>query len=185
MELLNTLLGTEDGKDLNALQMGARAVLIYVVTLAIIRLGKKRFMSRATAFDIIVGIVLGSIASRAITGNAPMFPSMTAAAVVMALHWLFSATAVRSGWFGKLIKGRDTVIVQDGTIDEAALCATHMTTHDLREALREQGVEDVAEVAEARLERDGSVSVIKRKVEPRIVSIDVAPGVQTVRVELT
>ncbi|HEY0012881.1 MAG TPA: YetF domain-containing protein [Allosphingosinicella sp.] len=184
MELLDTFLGLGDGKDLNALQMGARAILIYVVTLAIIRLGKKRFMSRATAFDVIVGIVLGSIASRAITGNAPMFPAMTAAAVVMALHWCFSALAVRSGRFGQLIKGHDTIIVRNGEIDERALCATHMTSRDLRESLREQGVEDVAAVAEARLERDGSVSVIKRRAEPRIVSIDVAPGVQTVRVEL-
>jgi uncharacterized membrane protein YcaP (DUF421 family) len=162
--------------------MAARAAVIYAVTLAIVRLGKKRFMGRATAFDVIVGIVLGSIASRAITGNAPVVPSMTAAAVVMALHWAFSALAVRSPLVGKAIKGRDTLLIKDGRLDEEALCAAHMTTRDICEAARGQGVSDLEDVEEARLERDGTVSVIRRKSEPKILSIDVAPGVQTVRI---
>ena len=186
MEMIDFVLALhEEAKDLTVLQMALRAVLIYLVTLAIVRFGKKRFMGRATAFDVIVGIMLGSIASRAITGNAPMLPAMTAAAVVMALHWAFSAAAVRWGAFGKVIKGRNRLLVRDGTVDEDALCAAHMTTRDLLEALREQGVEGAEGLSEARLERDGTVSVIKKAPEPRILDIQVAPGVQTARVELT
>src|SRR5690349_16609672 len=40
------------GDELGALQMGLRAAVVYVVTVAIVRLGKKRFMGRATAFDV-------------------------------------------------------------------------------------------------------------------------------------
>ncbi len=184
MDLFDMLLGLGSEKDLTALQMGARALVVYVVILAIVRLGKKRFMGRATAFDVIVGIVLGSIASRAITGNAPMVPAMTAAAVVMALHWGFSAVAVRWGLFGRIIKGRSRPLVVDGVVDEDALCDAHMTTRDLMEALREQGLSEVARVAEARLERDGSVSVVTKTAEPRIVTVQVEDGVQTVRLEL-
>lgn len=183
MEFLEWVFGTGEAKDLTILQMAARAVAVYIMTLVIIRLGKKRFMGRATAFDVIVGIVLGSIASRAITGNAPMIPSMASAAVVMALHWLFSALAVRWHRFGWMIKGGNTVIVRDGKVDEEALCAAHMSSRDLEESLREQGASDVSGIAEARLERDGSVSVIKKPAAPRIFEIDVAPGVQTIRVE--
>ena len=171
MEMVDLILGLhEETYDLSVLQMAARAVVIYLVTLVIVRLGKKRFMSQATAFDVIVGIVLGSIASRAITGNAPMLPTMAAAGVVMALHWAFSAIAVRSGMFGNLIKGRNRLLVKDGAVDEAELCAAHMTSNDLLGALREQGIESVGGVAEARLERDGSVSVIKKAAEPRILT---------------
>ena len=185
MNVIDVALGLgEEAKDLSALQMSARALVIYLATLAIIRAGKKRFMGRATAFDVIVGIVLGSIASRAITGNAPMFPAMASAAVIMGLHWIFSGLAVRSGAFGKLIKGRDRLLVKDGAVDEEALRAAHMTSGDLLEALRAQGLEETARVSEARLERDGSVSVIKKQAEPRILDIRVSSGVQTVRVEL-
>lgn len=185
MDALELILGVgQEANDLNALQMGARAAVIYVVTLAIVRLGKKRFMGRATAFDVIVGIVLGSIASRAMTGNAPMLPAMTAAAVTMLLHWAFSALAVRWGFFGKAIKGRTRLLVQDGRINEEELCNAHMTSSDLVEALREQGLADVSTVSEARLERDGSISVLKKAKEARILTVEVAPGVQTIRLEL-
>ena len=184
MDLLEMLLGLGDDQGLSALQMGARALVVYVVTLAIIRIGKKRLMGRATAFDVIVGIVLGSIASRAITGNAPMVPAMTAAAVVMALHWGFSALAVRWSAFGRVIKGRNRLLVRNGEVDEDALRHAHMTERDLMEALREQGVSDVSKVAEARLERDGTVSVVRKAAEPKVVTVRVEEGVQTLRIEL-
>jgi uncharacterized membrane protein YcaP (DUF421 family) len=184
MDLLDLLLGLEAEKGLTALQMGVRALVVYALTLAIVRLGKKRFMGRATAFDVIVGIMLGSIASRAVTGNAPMVPAMTAAALVMLVHWAFSAAAVRWSLFGRVIKGRSRPLIVDGVLDEDALCSAHMTTRDLNEALREQGVSELSRVAEARLERDGTVSIVKKAAEPRIVTVRVEEGVHTLRLEL-
>ncbi len=67
---------------------------------AVVRLGKKRFMGQATAFDVILGIMLGSLASRAITGNAPLGPTLAAASALLAMHWAFSALAVRWHRFG-------------------------------------------------------------------------------------
>jgi uncharacterized membrane protein YcaP (DUF421 family) len=151
-----------EAKDLGAPEMAIRAVLVFLVVLVIVRLGKKRFLGRATAFDVIIGIILGSIASRAITGNAPLWPSMAACAVLMATHWVLSAAALRSHAFGSLIKGGNRVVIRDGRTDDEALRKAHMTEHDLHEALREHGLTDCKGVAEARLERDGSISVIKR-----------------------
>lgn len=151
-----------EAKDLNATQMALRAALIYVVTLAFIRLAKKRFLAGASAFDVVVGIIIGSIASRTITGNAPLLPSTAAVAAIVVMHWLFSAMAVRSHGFGKLIKGSSQLLVQDGQADEQVLRRVHMTHRDLEEALRQQGVKDVQQVKEAHLERDGSISVIEK-----------------------
>src|ERR671929_718768 len=89
-----------EGKDLNVPQMALRAVVVYMVAVLIVRLGKKRFMGRATAFDVILGIMLGSIVSRAVTGNAPFFPALAASAVLVAMHWLFSSIALRWHGFG-------------------------------------------------------------------------------------
>ena len=102
----------------------------------------------------------------------------------MLLHWAFSAVAVRWSAFGTLIKGRNRILVKDGEADEDALCAAHMSSQDLVEALRGQGVDEIAAVKEARLERDGSVSVIRKPPELRVVTIGVEGGVKTVRLEL-
>jgi uncharacterized membrane protein YcaP (DUF421 family) len=37
-------------------------------------------MGEATAFDVILGIMVGSIVSQAITGNAPLVPALAAIA---------------------------------------------------------------------------------------------------------
>jgi uncharacterized membrane protein YcaP (DUF421 family) len=185
MDGLEQLIGLgKEAKDLDVGEMALRAAIIYVVTLAIVRLGKKRFMGGGTAFDMIVGIMLGSMASRALTGNAPMVATMVGAAVLMLSHWLFSAAALRSHLFGRLIKGDPEVLVRDGTVDEAALRKAHMTPRDLEEDLRSQGMSDPAGAAEARLERNGRVSVVKQERAPKIVEVQVAAGVQTVRIEL-
>ena len=60
----------------------------------------------------------------------------------------------------------------------------HMTERDLWEDLRGKGVSRLEEVAEARLERSGELSVLRAGREPKVVEVKVADGVQTVRLEL-
>ncbi len=173
-----------ESRDISAVQMGLRAVVVYVVTLLIVRAAKKRFMGRATAFDVILGIMLGSIVSRAVTGNAPFLPALVAAGALLVMHAVFSGIALRWHIFGGLIKGHPRLLVRDGQIDWTALRRAHMTEHDLWEDLRSKGVTDLKSVAEARLERSGQVSVSKAAHAPKVVEVRVAEGVQTVRIEL-
>lgn len=171
-------------EHLDVAQMALRAAVVYVVTVLMVRAAKKRFMGRASAFDVILGIMLGSIVSRAITGNAPFLPALAAGAVLLAMHWLFSGVAL--GWhgFGALIKGRPRLLVRDGAIDRRAMRAAHMTERDLWEELRRQNIDRLEKVREAWLERSGDLSILKAESEPKVIEIAVAEGVQTVRVEL-
>jgi uncharacterized membrane protein YcaP (DUF421 family) len=165
--------------------MALRAVIIYVVTVLMVRLGKKRFMGRATAFDVILGIMIGSIVSRAVTGNAPFLPALAATAVLLAMHSLFSWAALRWHGFGGLIKGHDQLLIRDGEVDKPEMRKAHMSERDLWEDLRGKSISRLDEVAEGRLERNGGLSVIKAKSGPKIVDVHVADGVQTVRIELS
>lgn len=183
--MLRLVLGLgAEAEELNAAQMALRAVVVFVVTVVMVRLGKKRFMGRGTAFDVILGIMLGSTMSRAITGNAPLFPVLAAGGVLIALHWLFSAIAVRWHGFGPLVKGHPQVLIRDGAIDRRAMRQAHVGERDLWEDLRAKGVSRLEQVAEARLERSGELSVIKARREPKVIEVAVAGGVQTVRVQL-
>ncbi len=149
-------------EDLGFAHMAARAFLMYLILIWLIRSAKKRFLGQPTAFDMILVIVLGSIAARALTGGAPYFPCILAIMVIIATHWLFSLIARDSPWFSGLIKGHSTVLVRGGRIDCKALRAAHMSRGDLDEELRQQGVDGPSNVAHARLERSGKVSVIKQ-----------------------
>jgi uncharacterized membrane protein YcaP (DUF421 family) len=155
-------LGLElEGKELSAVHMALRAAVVFVLSIAMLKVGDKRFMGKNTALDVMLGIVFGSTVSRAITGNAPFFPALVGGFVLVLLHWSFGAVAFRSHGFGKLVKGQDRLLVKDGEILWDAMRKSHVTTHDLEEALRSKGEEpDVSRVKSAHLERDGDISVI-------------------------
>ncbi len=156
-------LGLEN-EDITIAQMSLRAFVVFVLAIIMIRIGNKRFMGKSAALDVLLGIVFGSMVSRAITGNAPFTPTLIASFVLVLLHWLSSAIAFRSQWFGTLVKGHDSALVRDGEIQWDAMKKTHVTEHDLQESLRTNGhPPDVSKVAEARLERNGDISVIMKE----------------------
>lgn len=164
-DLATAVLGLSAGhaNDLNVLQIAARAIVMYLVLIAYVRLGKKRFLGEATAFDAILVIMIGSLASRGISGNAPFQHALVSVLVLIAMHWVLSYFA--AGWptISAMAKGHDTVLVREGRVDRTALHAAHMSDDDLDEDLRQKGVSSPAEVEEARLERSGIVSVIKKR----------------------
>jgi uncharacterized membrane protein YcaP (DUF421 family) len=174
-----------DAGDVGAIQMAVRTIVVYVVALAVVRIGSKRFLSQASAFDVIVAIMLGSIMSRAINGSAAFVPTLLSGAVLVAMHWLLAALAYRLDWLGPLVKGRPALLVRDGHIDREAMREAGVSDHDLEQALRLQARRmDLNRIHLAYLERDGSISVIPAEREPAVLDIRVEDGVQTVRVRM-
>jgi uncharacterized membrane protein YcaP (DUF421 family) len=174
-----------DVSDVGPVPMALRTMLIYAFTLAIVRLGSKRFFSDATAFDVIVSIMLGSIMSRAINGSAPFLPTLFAGAALIGMHWLFAVLAYRTDWFGSLVKGEPILLVRDGEIQQQGMRRGRLSHRDLAEALRMQGkAPDVTKIRLAYLERNGRISMVPAEGEPRVFVVSVEHGVQTVRVEL-
>jgi uncharacterized membrane protein YcaP (DUF421 family) len=186
VETVRELLGLgRDIADVDALQMALRTVIIYASALIIIRLGSKRFLSKATAFDVIVAIMLGSILSRGINGSAPFLPTIVAGAVLVGLHWLLAFLTSRLDWFGPLVKGNPVLLVEDGTIREEGMRRAGLSTRDLEEHLRLRANEtDISNVRLAVLERNGEISVVPKERAPRVLDVSVEDGTQTVRVEL-
>lgn len=177
-------LGLDIG-DVGAGQMAFRALLIYIFTLVIVRLGSKRFLAKATAFDVIVGIMLGSIMSRAINGSAPLVPTLVSGTVLLVLHWILAQLAYHADWFGPLVKGNPILLIKDGQIQQDGMREAGLSDHDLEQAIRIQANQTSTEnIHLAYLERSGSISVIPQPREPRVFVVPVEDGVQTVRIEL-
>jgi uncharacterized membrane protein YcaP (DUF421 family) len=165
--------------------MALRTIIIYAFTLAIVRLGSKRFLGQASAFDTIVGIMIGSVMSRAINGSAPFVPTLVAGAVFIGMHWLLAVLAFHIHWFGPFVKGNPVLLIKDGQVQEQGMRRGGITRHDLAEALRQQTKEnDTALIKLAYLERNGGISIIPFKYQPHVIEVSVEDGVQTVRIEL-
>jgi uncharacterized membrane protein YcaP (DUF421 family) len=162
-----------------------RTLFVYGFALVLVRLGSKRFLSKASAFDFIVAIMLGSILSRALRPSADLGPNLLSAALLVAVHWILAALSSRLDWFGPLVKGKPTLLVRDGQTDRQAMRQSGVSEQDLEQAIRLQARRtDATQVRLATLERDGSISVIPAERPPAVLDVQVENGVQTVRIRL-
>ncbi|GHA71138.1 DUF421 domain-containing protein [Pontibacter akesuensis] len=160
-DTINLIFGIHD-QTLTWWQMSFRAVGVFFAALAIMRIGSHRIFGKNTAFDIVLGIIYGSILSRAITGNAPFWPTLAAALTLVMLHKLLAMLAFSTNiGFGNLIKGRATVLVKDGELQWGAMRDNSVTENDILEALRSAGHKpDISSIQTAYLERSGNISII-------------------------
>jgi uncharacterized membrane protein YcaP (DUF421 family) len=160
-----TLLGP-DGKatELTLLQVSLRALFIFTIGLALVRIGDRRSLSEKTAFDAIFIVLIGSMLSRAINGTAPFFTTIAAGVVLMLIHRTCAFGACKSHAFGKFIKGRPVTLVRNGERDRMEMRRVLVSDHDLEEDLRlDAKTEDVSDIKTARLERSGDISFIKKQ----------------------
>ena len=126
-----------------------------------IRVGHKRSLSRKTAFDAVLIVILASVLSRAINGSAAFFATLGGGLVLVLLHRLLAFIAYHSHWFGCLIKGESEVIIEDGDFVWTTMRRNHISTHDINEDIRlSMHAEDISKVKKARVERSGDVSFI-------------------------
>jgi uncharacterized membrane protein YcaP (DUF421 family) len=153
-----------EGKDLTLLHVSARAVVVFIFALAIIRVADRRFLAKMSAVDALLGFILASMLARAVNGSSAFFPTLGGALVLVLLHKACGALAFHSVTFGNLIKGREKLIIEKGKIDEGALRRHHITNADLKEELRQEGkIDSPTHVEKAYLERSGKISVVPAK----------------------
>ncbi len=148
-------------KDLSFIQISLRGVLVFLMSLVMMRIAHKRFLAKLSTFDAVLGFMLASMLARAINGTAAFFPTLGAGFVLVGMHALMANLSFRWQWLGFLVKGHPDVLVKDGKADEARMRANRISPADLLEEARLNGnVTDLADIRQATIERNGQVSIV-------------------------
>src|ERR1700709_2677256 len=114
LDLTNRLLGLHAPPgNLTFLQMGLRSLVVFVFGIIIVRLGDRRLLGRNADFDMLLLVILGSVLSRAINGQASFFPTLGVSALLIFFHHLLGVLACHSDGFSKLVKGQPRVVVKE------------------------------------------------------------------------
>jgi uncharacterized membrane protein YcaP (DUF421 family) len=161
-EIIRTLFG--EGKDLNALQMGDRAFVMFFITLFLIRIAGMRAFGQKSAFDMIIVIMLGAILSRAVTGASAFLPTLAAGAVLAIVHRLLALISIYNETIGSIIKGNKTILFKDNKVMKKNMINCLISYKDLQEEVRlilnETTMDNVEEIF---MERSGKISVVKKE----------------------
>lgn len=162
MNFLITIFG--EGRDLDTLQMSARTVAVCFAALIFIRISGRRSFGQRSPFDYVVAILLGATLSRVIVGASPAIPTMVASLVMVLLHRALAWACVHSPRLESLVVGIERQVFKDGRFNEKQMSAALITQTDVFETARQELHSlDLDDVQSALLERNGQVSLIRKK----------------------
>jgi uncharacterized membrane protein YcaP (DUF421 family) len=163
-DILSSVLGLQsEPRDLTFLQLMLRGTIVFITTVITIRLANKRFLSRMSSLDAVLGFILASVLARAVNGSAAFFPTIGCGFVLVFLHRAFAMLGFYSRFFETCIKGEADQLVKDGRKNMEALRKNRITENDLVEELRLNGnTSQLDDVESAILERSGEISVVNK-----------------------
>lgn len=156
-----------EGKDLTVLQMGVRALVVFMIALVLIRVSGRRSFGQRSAFDYVVAILLGATLSRAIVGASPFLATVVASTVIVVLHRLLAWACMYSRALEQLVVGVEREVFRDGQFNQREMTRALVTATDIQESVRQTlGSRAMSDVAAAVLERNGGISLIRKDKSP-------------------
>src|ERR1700743_423474 len=164
MEILLKIFG--EGKDLSALQMSCRGIVIFFVALILIRISGRRSFGVRTPLDNIITISLGAIMSRAVVGASDFVPVVVCCFVIVLLHRLFGWLIANSKAFGKFIEGNKIILFEQGKFRDDTMKRALVCQEDIMQGVRKQHLaEDMDRIEKVYMERNGEISALKKQLE--------------------
>jgi uncharacterized membrane protein YcaP (DUF421 family) len=151
------------GISVSPLELIIRGTAMYLFLFLLFRVVVRRRVGAIGMADILILVIIADAAQNAMSGE---YKSVTEGAILVgtimfwnvAIDWLnFRVPALRP-W----LEPPPMLLIQNGRILHRHLRHEYVTEDELKAKLREKGVKEYSEVAEAHMESDGSVSVIKR-----------------------
>jgi uncharacterized membrane protein YcaP (DUF421 family) len=140
-----------------------RGSIIYLMLFVLLRLRRREAGALGIA-DLLVVVLIADAAQNAMASE---YKSVTEGIVLVGTiyfwDYLLDYLSYRFPGFRRFITPPPMPLIQDGRMVRRNMRQELITAEELMEHLREQGIEDIAEVKKAYLEGDGQISVIKKK----------------------
>jgi len=151
------------GLSVPPLEIVIRGSAMYLFLFLMFRVVVRRRVGAVGMADILVLVIVADAAQNGMSGE---YKSVTDGAIlvgtILAWDMLIDGLNYRVPALRNWLEAPPLLLVRDGRLLRRNLRHEFVTEEELEAKLRQKGVKDVSEVAEARMESDGEISVIKR-----------------------
>lgn len=157
-----------------------RTVILFILTLLVIRIIGKGSLSKTNPFKFVSYIVIAIIASLISLG---LIENLAFGFISLGVWVLFSLSldylSLKSKWFHNFVNGRETVLVKDGKVMEENLMDVRFTAEELLRDLRSKNIFNLTDVEFAVMESTGEINALlksdKKPITPHDLQRKVAP----------
>lgn len=152
------------GVSVSPWELIIRGSAMYLFLFLLFRVVVRRRVGAVGMADILILVIVADAAQNAMSGE---YKTVTEGAILVGtiiawnviIDWLNYHVPALQPW----LEAPPLPLVDNGRILHRNLRHEYVTEDELKSKLREQGVDDVKQVAKAHMESDGTVSVIKRQ----------------------
>ncbi|MBS7563649.1 DUF421 domain-containing protein [Mucilaginibacter sp. Bleaf8] len=144
-----------------------RAAFMYLFLLVIVRVIGKRTMAQTSTFDFVLLLTISQVTEQALVG---MDYSLTGATILIivfvTVNIVFSIIKQRFHFFSKMVEGTPLILVDNGEPLPVRMRQSQVDLEDVMYAARSiHGLEKLAQIKYAVLEKDGTISIIPKSKE--------------------
>lgn len=159
-----------------------RSIVLFFVSLIIVRFMGKRTIAQLSPFDLIVIIIMGSAIAIPLEDKKIHLSFGIIPVIIMSLlNYLISILITKNRVFENILQGTSTVLVRDGEVIIKNLKKERISMADLMILLREQNISNINDVEEATIEPNGKLSIILKKekqpVTPKDLGLSAVEGI--------
>jgi len=138
-----------------------RSAAVYLFMVIALRVFGKKELSQLNTADVILILLISNAVQNAMVGNnTTLWGGLSAATVLFAINFLLKKLMYRYKSFGAFLHEKPEILIHNGTLYFKTLSKLNITNDELKEAMREHGVEHFVDVKLAMLEIDGNISII-------------------------
>ena len=138
-----------------------RSVAVYFfMTIALRIFGKKELSQLNTADIILILLISNSVQNAMVGSDTSLLGGLVAALVLFVINFIIKKLTHKYKILGNLLLDKPEILIHDGKLDFNALSKLDISHDELKEAIREHGLEHFTEVKLCMLEIDGTISVI-------------------------
>ncbi len=143
------------------LEIVIRSVSVYLFMVIALRIFGKRELSQLNTADVILILLISNSVQNAMVGsNSTLWGGIIAALALFIINFIFKKVMSNSRFIKELVQDKPEILIHNGKIDFKILSRLGITDDELKEAMREQGIEHYKDVKLAMFEIDGNISII-------------------------
>lgn len=136
------------------------AAVYFFMTIALRIFGKKELSQLNTADIILILLISNSVQNAMVGPDTSLIGGLIAALVLFVINFIIKKLIRKYQVIGELLLDKPQILIHDGKLDFKTLSRLDISDEELKEAMREHGIEFFKNVKLAMLEIDGTISII-------------------------
>lgn len=138
-----------------------RSAAVYFFMVIALRIFGKKELSQLNTFDVILILLISNSVQNAMVGpDTSLWGGLAAATVLFVINFALKKVMFKSRFLNDILADKPEILLHSGKPDFKALARLDISDDELKEAMREHGVEHYSDVKLAMLEPDGNISII-------------------------